>query len=82
MREDTNYELEGQAADRHTHCRGDVPSDILPSPGRGTADRVTRAIPTDGGSVVDFRVAFCKVKVRFDEKIAPKEPQGFSMIDT
>jgi len=71
MREDTNYELEGQGGDRRTHCSGDVPSDILPSPGRCTADRVTRAISTDGGSLVHFRVAVCKVKVRFAEKIAP-----------
>jgi len=71
MREDTTYELEGQAGVGHTHCSGDVPSDILPSPRRGAAERITRAISVDGGSMVHFRVAVCKVKVRFVEKIAP-----------
>lgn len=71
MREDTIYELEGQAGDRRTHCSGDVPSDILPSQRRATAECVARAISADRGSVVHFRAAVCKVKVRFVEKIGP-----------
>ena len=62
-REETSYELEGQAGDWSVDCCCDVPSIIRASKRRAAAGCGIGAVSVDGWGMGDFRSAICKVEM-------------------